>query len=120
MKRLYILAVAVLVSLSFSTITFAAAQSGTNGGSGADLTITDSDAGNVGFTFSPSPNMSLGYNIPDGGASFAINAQNDVTDTTNGIEYGMASDSNEVYKRQKTAATLSAPTDADSGAFSSW
>ncbi len=121
MKKI-ITAVTLGLILGLSVSSFAA--SGTNGsvddGAGDVLTIADTNGGGSDFTFTPSPNCLIGYNIDTDGSDYAINTLNNVTTPENGMEYGTASDCTGYYQRQRTD-TFAAPTAIDSEtAFSGW
>ena len=103
---------AFVLGLSFTSY----ANTGHNT-AGQTLTISDNDAD---FTFDPSPNVYLGYNIDNNGETFAINTYNDVTSTDTGMEYGMASDFTGYYQRQKAETPLANPNADDKSAFSDW
>ncbi|OPL16369.1 MAG: hypothetical protein AVO38_08460 [delta proteobacterium ML8_D] len=115
MKKI-IIAVTLGLILGLSVSSFAA--TGTNGGDGDVLTIADTDGGSD-FTFTPSPNVLIGYNIDDDGIQYAINTLNNITTMDNGLEYGTASDATGYYQRQREE-TLAVPSASDSSAFSGW
>ena len=113
MKKIALIPLVLALILGLSFTSYAATGHNT---AGQTLTITDSDAN---FTFDPSPNVYIGYNIETDGKTFAINSYNDVTSTDTGMEYGMASDSTGYYQRQKASSPLTNPNDYDKDAFGS-
>jgi hypothetical protein len=117
MKKILI-AVTLGLILGLSVSSFAA--SGTNTNPGDVLTIEDTNGNGSDFTFTPSPNVYIGYNIATDGSANAINTLNDVTTLENGMEYGTCSDSTGYYQRQKTEADFAAPSDFDIDAFTEW
>lgn len=87
---------------------------------GTTFTIPDSGGGS-GVTFVPSPNIQVGWNSAT--SEFAINSQNDVTTTANGLEYGIGSDNPGYFQRTKAVdagTAISSPGATDSAAFNGW
>lgn len=115
MKKLYIIPLALFFLLSMTSNMLAASAVTTTPGD--TVTISASGTGGSDLVFNPSPNTLIGYNIEAAGASFAVNSISDAAIASGeAIEYGMASDSNQVKRTARAASTftLAAPTAADS------
>ena len=116
MKKLTFIAVVLglVLGLSFS------AYADNPCGAGNTLTVADGSGGGAGITFEPSPNVNIGYTLATDGSTFAIDTTNEKTTTSNGLEYGTASDTTGYYQRTKAATTLAVPGSATKAAFSGW
>ena len=117
MKKLSIIFMCIVFAFGIVTLGHAGSTSG-----GARVNMPDSGPG-PGISFSPSPNVEIGWN--SAAAEFCINAQNDKTNMDNGLEYGIWSGYSGYYQQQKVVAAapdgaITAPTSTDGSFFSGW
>ena len=115
MKKITLIAVVLGLVLGLSFSAYAANPCG----AGNTLTVTDTNGGGAGLTFEPSPNVNIGHTVNTDGSTFAIDTTNEKTTTSNGLEYGTASDTTGYYQRTKTA-TFAVPGANTKAAFSGW
>lgn len=115
MKKIYIIPLALFFLTAMTSNILAATAVTTVGGESVTITTAGTDA-STDLVFNPSPNTLIGYNISATGTTFAVNSISAAAAAGgDAIEYGMASDSNQVFKTERAAEyDLVAPTATNS------
>lgn len=113
MKKIIITMISLFMIMAFTSIASATnTPTGTTGGGDA-VVLTDTGAGS-GFTFNPSPSTVMSVYVITTtdleGANFCLISASVKTTTENGIEYGIDSDSSDIYQRVQATDNIVTPT----------
>lgn len=104
MRKTFIL-IACLAMVVFATTSFAGNQ---NNGTSGTLTISGTTGPGPNMTYEPSPNVGMAASTS--ATNYTLVTANSLTDTTNGIEYGIDNNNPAYWQKTKTTAAGSGPT----------
>ncbi|MBC8551145.1 MAG: hypothetical protein H8D23_15985 [Candidatus Brocadiales bacterium] len=116
MKKIYIIPLALFFLSTITSNVFAAAVEVIAANPGDQITIVGGTSPGGDLDFNPSPGTLMGASTEDDGSAFAVNAiSSGALAAGEGIEYGMAFDSNQVFKTPRAEDyTFLVPTATDS------